>query len=102
MNFRERFKMLPRPVDDKPWVFRPYSGTITQGYKAIADVDPNGVGMLNGEAIAALNDWIALADEAITALEGLGHDVQNVGRDADDADDWIKAQHTGLTTGEHR
>jgi hypothetical protein len=102
MNFREQFKMLPKPVDNKSWVYRPYDGTITQGYTAIAEVDPTGVGMLNGEAIAALNDWIALADRAISALEGLGCDIQKIGSDADDADDWIKARHTGLTTGEHR
>lgn len=102
MNFRERYKMLPRPVGTQSWVYRPQHGTVTQGYMVIADVAPTGVGMLNGEAIAALNDWIALADEAISALEGLGHDIQKVGLDTDDADDWIKARHTGLTTGEHR
>lgn len=102
MNFRERFKMLPKPVENKSWAYRPGDGTITQGHIVVADVDPTGVGLLNGEAIAALNDWICLADEAIAALEGLGQDIQKIGTHADDADDWIKARHTGLTTGEHR
>ena len=98
MTYRERFERLPKPRTNGPWVYRP--SRIVSGSDEVVTV-PNTInGLFDGDAIAALHDWIELAEEVISMLEG--PPSTTVGTPDDDALDWIKADVETLTTGEHR
>lgn len=100
MKFRERFDLLPKPKTGGQWIYRP--SRIVSGTDEIATI-PNTInGIFDGDAIAALRDWIELADEAISMLESIKTMAPAVGTADCDSLHWIEADVETLTTGEHR